>query len=97
MEHSSSFLILLSIAFLSTTVVESAPISPERKVIQCYWPDCRERRVNSSEVREVFLTDCRLNRVIVFGDGQSVKIRDLHNNICSKYILIMYFYPNLDF
>ena len=88
MEHPSSIVILISLAFLCTTAVESAPISSERKVVRCYWPECKQVRVNASDIREIFVTDCRLNHVIVFGD-EPIKIGDFHNNICSKYLLIM--------
>ena len=87
MEHPSSIVILISLALLCTTAVESAPTSPERKVVRFYWPECKQIRVNASDVREIFVTDCRLNHVIVFGD-ESIKIRDFHNNIRSKYLCI---------
>lgn len=65
--------------------VQNAPV--DRRVLTCYWPDCREVRVNVTEVREVFVTSCGLNRVIVFGDPAMIKIRDLRGRICGKYKL----------
>lgn len=53
-------------------------------------PDCREVRVNVTEIREVFVTSCRLNRVVVFGDPTVIKIRDLHGHICGKYKLCIF-------
>lgn len=68
--------------------VQNAPV--DRRVLTCYWPDCREVRVNVTEVREVFVTSCGLNRVIVFGDPAMIKIRDLRGRICGKYKLCIF-------
>lgn len=38
----------------------------------------------------VFVTSCRLNRVVVFGDPTVIKIRDLHGHICGKYKLCIF-------
>uniref|UniRef100_A0A8W8MGN4 Uncharacterized protein n=1 Tax=Magallana gigas TaxID=29159 RepID=A0A8W8MGN4_MAGGI len=80
MDGRTTFVIMLVIIMSWLVMVHNAPV--DRKVLTCYWPDCREVRVNVTEIREVFVTSCRLNRVVVFGDPTVIKIRDLHGHIC---------------
>lgn len=88
MDGRTTFVIMLVIIMSWLVMVQNAPV--DRNVLTCYWPDCREVRVNVTEIREVFVTSCRLNRVVVFGDPTVIKIRDLHGHICGKYKLCIF-------
>lgn len=60
---------------------------PERGVKLCFIP-CREVRVNASDIREVFVSNCALAKVEIVGDPRTVTIRDSAGP-CGKF---KYFY-----
>ncbi|XP_062590936.1 uncharacterized protein LOC134252464 [Saccostrea cucullata] len=62
-------------AIFALVVQKSSPLPIERGVKLCYLP-CREVRVNASEIREVFVSNCGLTKVTILGDPRTVKVRD---------------------
>ena len=76
--------------YLSTLLVLVCIIhvyaTPLRGVKICKYPECVQISVNAEKAREVFVTECRINKVYVHGDSSTITIRDAHNRICGKYI-----------
>ncbi|XP_061190529.1 uncharacterized protein LOC133198455 [Saccostrea echinata] len=62
-------------AIFALVVQHSSPLPIERGVKLCFLP-CREVRVNASEIREVFVSNCELTKVTIVGDPRTVKVRD---------------------
>ena len=65
--------------FLFVTLCVTLSISqPIREVKQCIYPTCLQLTVNVDKVREVFVTDCKINKVTVTGntDVYIISIKD---------------------
>lgn len=67
------------------------PRSTNRIVKTCYSP-CINITVHASEVRDVFVTSCRLNSVFVIGNMSSVRIHplDQNNGQCGKSYIFQF-------
>lgn len=67
------------------------PRSTNRIVKTCYSP-CINITVHASEVRDVFVTSCRLNSVFVIGNMSSVRIHplDQKNGQCGKSYIFQF-------
>ena len=50
--------------------------APMRVMEQCYLP-CVNITVDATNVRDVFVTSCRINRVYVRGDATTVRVHSL--------------------
>lgn len=46
--------------------------------------DYRELTVKSSEVKDVFVTACNINKVPVIGDAKGVQIHSLKGALCGE-------------
>lgn len=90
---SQNFAIFALVASLLATPL------PERGVKLCFIP-CREVRVNASDIREVFVSNCALAKVEIVGDPRTVTIRDSAGP-CGKFKsfinLCFYFFPMMFF
>lgn len=53
-------------------------------VRRCMLPDCGELTVKSSEVRDVFVTACNINKVTIIGDAKGVRIHSIKGSLCGE-------------
>nr|XP_034318502.1 uncharacterized protein LOC117686821 isoform X4 [Crassostrea gigas] len=75
-ERPVKMMFLMSIVLCPVGFGAVLPRSTNRIVKTCYSP-CINITVHASEVRDVFVTSCRLNSVFVIGNMSSVRIHPL--------------------
>lgn len=90
-ERPVKMMFLMSIVLCPVVFGAVLPRSTNRIVKTCYSP-CINITVHASEVRDVFVTSCRLNSVFVIGNMSSVRIHplDQKNGQCGKSYIFQF-------
>lgn len=88
-ERPVKMMFLMSIVLCPVVFGAVLPRSTNRIVKTCYSP-CINITVHASEVRDVFVTSCRLNSVFVIGNMSSVRIHPLDQKTDNVVSLIFF-------